>query len=77
MTGKRVFCGGGDGGGGGGGGRGLEAGQHQVLSGETIVGGSSFRVWAKYADPELLFVVAEAEEEMVVSRDLRRLGLMG
>lgn len=45
-SGPRRACGGrgGEGGGGGGVGRGFEAGQHQVLSGETMVGGSSFRV---------------------------------
>lgn len=36
-------CAGGEGGGGGGVGMGFEAGQHQELSGETMVGGSSFR----------------------------------
>lgn len=66
---------GGGGGGGGGVGMGLEAAQHQELSGETMVGGSSFRVvwlWVEYP-----VVESVAEEEMVVSRYLRRLGFVG
>lgn len=84
-------CGGGDGGGGG---RGLEAGQHQELSGDTMVVGTSFRCWwwlllfwveAEMEGGAIVMVEVEvevaeeeaAEEEMVVSRQRRRLGLMG
>ena len=46
FTVKRRDCGGGGGDGGGGGGAemGFEAGQHQELSGDTMVGGSSLRL---------------------------------
>ncbi|GMY38595.1 hypothetical protein FCV25MIE_33839 [Fagus crenata] len=59
--------GGGDGGGGGGGGGGFEfeAGQGLLLSGETMVGGPSFRVGYP---GEYSVVVAVAEDEIVVSR---------
>lgn len=50
---------------------GFEAGQHQGLwSGETMVGGSSFRICCPGES-------VRAEAEMVVSRYLRRLGLVG
>ena len=76
KSGSGFGFGGGDGGGGGGGGFEFEAGQHQglLLSGETMVGGPSFRVGYP---GEYSVVVAVAEDEIVVSRYLRRLGLVG
>lgn len=69
--------------GGGGGGDGLEAGQHQELSGETVVWASRLRLWCWFP----VVHVAAAEEEvgsrmvgvvvMVVSRQRRRLILTG
>lgn len=58
-------------GGEGGGGGGVWVGQHQEFSGETIVGGSSFRVGMLLTEEE------EEEDKVVVSRHLRRLGLVG
>lgn len=60
-------------GGEGGGGGGVWVGQHQEFSGETIVGGSSFRVG-------LLLSLSKEEDKVVVvvvSRHLRRLGFVG
>uniref|UniRef100_A0A2N9GUD1 Uncharacterized protein n=1 Tax=Fagus sylvatica TaxID=28930 RepID=A0A2N9GUD1_FAGSY len=72
KSGSGFGFGGGDGGGGGGGGFEFEAGQHQglLLSGETMVGGPSFRVGYP---GEYSVLVAVAEDEIVVSRYLRRL----
>lgn len=73
--------------GGGGGGDGLEAGQHQELSGETVVWASRLRLWCWF--PAVHVAAAEEEEEevvgsrmvgvvvMVVSRQRRRLILTG
>lgn len=74
--------------GGSGGGDGLEAGQHQELSGETVVWVSRLRLWCWF--PAVHVAAAEEEEEedvvgsrmvgvvvMVVSRQRRRLILTG
>lgn len=70
----------------GGGGVGLDVEQHQEFSGETIMGVSSFRVWLWFWAVYDVVVGDEKEAEsrgalgwvvMVVSRQRRRLGLMG